>query len=287
MASESKFDWKPLGAVPPTSLQVARLEAHAGASLAGAVGRALAAPADDYSHVSLRWRPDEELLEGARVERSRPVRALFRPARSELLMRGDEGDAIGSLALEGRTVGEARAWLAAALTALSPEPGDPPVDLVAPGVGSPDLEIGKPGLGALEIAAWLSNAAGLLEEIRAAARPSASPIRCWPHHFDIATLVTLDPDTDPESARSIGVGLSTGDDAMPQPYWYVNIWPVPDAPDLPPLSAGSWNTDGWLGAFLTGEEVAAAGMAREQEALCRAFLAAAVEAAGTVHSART
>jgi hypothetical protein len=279
MASESKFDWKPLGAVPPTSLQVARLEAHAGASLAGAVGRALAAPADDYSHVSLRWRPDEGLLEGARVERSRPVRALFRPARSELLMRGDEGDAIGSLALEGRTVGEARAWLAAALTALSPEPGDPPVDLVAPGVGSPDLEIGKPGLGALEIAAWLSNAAGLLEEIRTAAGPSASPICCWPHHFDIATLISVATDDGGAAVKTVGTGMAPMGGGYDSWYWYVTPWPSPGPEALPPLQGpGAWHTAGWTGVVLTGEELLATDDVL-RKAVVQKFLDVSIEAA--------
>lgn len=282
MAVESTFDWRSLGAVPPMSLGPARLEAHIGASLAAAVGRALATPVDDSDHVSLRWRSDERILHGVRVGRLRPVSAAFRPARSELVVRDGGDGTIGSLALEGRTVEEARSWLTAALAALEPGSSGAALELASPPVGSADHEFEKPGLGALEIDAWLGNAAALLEETRIAAGPEASPVRCWPHHFDIATLVTLDPDTDAEAARSIGIGLSMGDDATPQPYWYVNIWPAPSAPDLHPLPVGSWITDGWLGAILTGEEIVAAGTAREQERLTRVFLGAAVDAAGAV-----
>ena len=59
---------------------------------------------------------------------------------------------------------------------------------------------------------------------------------CWPHHFDIATLVKLE-DGQPANARSIGVGVSPGDEYYAQPYVYVSPWPRFDAgklPDLPP-----------------------------------------------------
>jgi len=282
MAGESTFDWKSLGAVPPLALGRPRLEARVGTALASSVGRALARATDDSSQVSLRWDEDESLLAGVRVERPRPVFGAFRPSRSELLLRGEGGAAIGSLALEGRTAGEARAWLAAALTALASDPGGAPVELAVPTAGSLEMEFGKPDLGSLEVAAWLHDAAGLLGEIRAAAAPAASPVRCWPHHFDIATLISLDPEAPSESSRFIGVGLSMGDEATPQPYWYVNLWPAPIEPELPDLAVGTWNTEDWLGAKLTGEEIVAAGGARQQETDVRAFIGGAVGAAGVV-----
>jgi hypothetical protein len=69
-------------------------------------------------------------------------------------------------------------------------------------------------------------------------------VRCWPHHYDIATLFALD-DGDPETARSVGIGLSPGDSAYAEPYLYCNPWPVPDGalPTAPgPLR---WHTEGF------------------------------------------
>ena len=86
-------------------------------------------------------------------------------------------------------------------------------------------------------------------------------MRLWPHHFDIATLWTLDAGVDAEEARSVGMGLSPGDGTYAQPYWYVTPWPYPQATaeELPPLPAGRWHAEarngGWTGAVLLGEEL--------------------------------
>ncbi|HEV2722836.1 MAG TPA: hypothetical protein VG323_22620, partial [Thermoanaerobaculia bacterium] len=70
-------------------------------------------------------------------------------------------------------------------------------------------------------------------------------VRCWPHHFDIATLLEFD------GGKSIGAGLSPGDDSCDEPYWYVNHHPPTSRRDLPALAGGgTWNTSGWVGAIL-------------------------------------
>jgi hypothetical protein len=74
----------------------------------------------------------------------------------------------------------------------------------------------------------------------------ASPVRCWPHHFDIALLLPLPGD------RSIGVGFLGGDANIPEPYWYAYASPMPEK-TLPPLSVGRWYSDAWVGAILTGD----------------------------------
>jgi len=86
----------------------------------------------------------------------------------------------------------------------------------------------------------------------AAAVPGASPVRCWPHHFDIATLVALDSSSTPgQFSRSIGVGLSPGDGSYSGGYWYATPWPYPAVSAWPPLAAGGvWHQAGWVGAVL-------------------------------------
>lgn len=85
--------------------------------------------------------------------------------------------------------------------------------------------------------------------------PRASAVRVWPHHFDIATLITLD-DGDAERARSVGVGLSPGDGGIPQPYFYVTPWPYPESKFGPKLPwNGYWHSKGWFGAVQRGEHV--------------------------------
>jgi len=59
-----------------------------------------------------------------------------------------------------------------------------------------------------------------------------------------------------ETARGVGVGLSPGDDAYNQPYFYINPWPHLDPSTLPDLPMpGHWHTSGFTGAIATGQEV--------------------------------
>jgi hypothetical protein len=83
-------------------------------------------------------------------------------------------------------------------------------------------------------------------------RENAFDIRCWPHHFDLATLIPLESNSDKEILKSIGVGLSPGDEGVDEPYIYVNAWPSVDYNLLVkyPLILGEWNVEGWSGAIL-------------------------------------
>jgi hypothetical protein len=79
------------------------------------------------------------------------------------------------------------------------------------------------------------------------------PIRCWPHHFDLATRLILQAHKDPELETSIGFGFSPGDEAINELYFYVNCWPYPqlDSGSTPDIGAhGQWNLEGWIGTTL-------------------------------------
>jgi hypothetical protein len=67
------------------------------------------------------------------------------------------------------------------------------------------------------LAALLAGADALLRAL-AGALPSPSPVRIWPHHFDIAVLAA------PARDRAIGVGLAVPDALHASGYWYVSPW---------------------------------------------------------------
>jgi hypothetical protein len=100
-------------------------------------------------------------------------------------------------------------------------------------------------------------------------------VRCWPHHFDIATLIDRGAAAD-KTARSVGVGMEPGDDSYAEPYYYVNAYPPPAAGAMLPALAGdgSWHTAGWFGAVLPGSRLARSG----QHDQVAAFLGSAVRA---------
>jgi hypothetical protein len=55
-----------------------------------------------------------------------------------------------------------------------------------------------------------------------AAIAEASEVRCWPHHFDLGSLIVVETSADGELTKSIGIGLSPGDEAHAEPYFYVS-----------------------------------------------------------------
>jgi hypothetical protein len=106
-------------------------------------------------------------------------------------------------------------------------------------------------------------------------------VRCWPHHFDIAILVGLEQG-DPEHARSIGIGLSPGDDYYAQPYVYACPYPKPDTADLPALPPGGrWHTREFFGAVATASDLLA--LPDPRKALLQVIDAALDENLGRLH----
>src|SRR5262249_42155357 len=65
-----------------------------------------------------------------------------------------------------------------------------------------------------ELSTWFANADLSLVRIQrqmVGRKLAASDVRCWPHHFDLATLVSF-PARDADAIGYVGVGLSPGDE---------------------------------------------------------------------------
>jgi hypothetical protein len=290
--------WKTLGNVDAQHLVNARLQLHWAALLASQVGKRLLAPQPDFSQQSFEWIErgggGGSLLQGE-VAGASPFRAGLRLADLTLVLAGAEGASLRELALSGRTVAEAHAWLAAEVDTLLGQPLDPPLESPALSAEMPAHPVGTGRRFTLadaapfvEVARWFANADGLLREI-AAGESHASSVRCWPHHFDLATLITLQAGDTPESMRTVGAGLSPGDGGRAVPYFYVTPWPYPKSPnasELPKLAGGgTWNTEDWLGAVLEAGAISTAGSGEGQEGQVREFLHSAVAACRHLASA--
>ena len=246
--------WEAVNAVDPATLTETRLAAHWAAQIIGGVGEALVDPQPDFSHTSMWWSEEFRSLVG------RPTkigsRVALRLADLTIHIHAPNGTST-STELEGRTLRQSLDWVIAELekserVALAGTPEIPSYEMPEHGVSKGEA-FGVPDAKRLkELSRWYANASRLAE-IVSHNTLGASPVRCWPHHFDIATLVTLDPDgSDPEAARSIGFGLSPGDGSYDEPYFYVNPWPSPAQRENhhPLAGGGQWHTDGWFGAVL-------------------------------------
>ncbi|NQV41035.1 MAG: hypothetical protein HQ506_01665 [Candidatus Marinimicrobia bacterium] len=96
----------------------------------------------------------------------------------------------------------------------------------------------------------------------------ASTLLTWPHHFDMAVLMT------PSEGKSIGVGMSPGDASYTKPYYYVNTWPYPsdDQVNDRPLTFGKWHTEDWKGMVLTLDQIDNAKKPEAQKSIVETFL---------------
>ena len=256
-----RFDWSKLGRTPPAALAHARALAHHAAQWPTRAARANLSAAPDDSHSAFVWDASHAAL----VSRLLPakggeVRVGIRLARLELIVtRGD--NVLDAFQFDGKTDAAAGAWLDSKLRALSLKPaGDLslPYDLPDHPVGGGRYELRMLGRELGELSRWFAGPADVLEEFSAklaGLRPE--PVLCWPHHFDIATLVRLRPGSG-EPARSVGVGFSPGDEFYAQPYVYISPSPRFDDGKLPEAPfPGHWHTEGFFGAVATGEAILA------------------------------
>ena len=274
-------EWETLGAVDPRELVDARLQLHWAAQAASAVGKQLLPPRPDYSEQSFQWSRTHRALVQGLVEGERPFRSALRPSSPALLLVG-EGEILRELPLDGRTLDEMYDWMRDEVEMLLGRPLEKPLE--RPG----ELPAHTVGTGApfsageaeafRELGRYFANLDRLLRRVEDR-NPGASPVRCWPHHFDLATLILLDPEASSEEARSIGAGLSPGDGTYAEPYLYVLPWPKPEGRDLPDLRGGGrWHTEGWTGAVLEASSFTAAGSNGAQAQRIEDFLDSAVGA---------
>lgn len=277
--------WTPIGDRAPDTLRDARLQAHWASQLVAAVGATWLTPRPDDSHPNMEWCPPGWLA-GNVTETPTPVRVTLAPATLTLRVCTPDLEVLDTFELDTRVMVEARTWLEHRLAEHAGAHGR---EFPLPVYDIPEHPVGAGAQFSLadrkafeSLAAWFANGdAALRRSVQG--RDTASPIRCWPHHFDLGTLWSLDPEADPETARSVGWGLSPGDANYDEPYFYVNPYPAPTDPRPPVLpSGGHWHAEGWFGAILTGSAIVGSGP--DPGARVDAFLTAAVDAAAAMVS---
>jgi hypothetical protein len=275
--------WTQIGTVDPKALTEARLQTHHAAQWLTRAARANLVPKPDDSHTNLGWDEALGALQSHDLDTSDagPLRfGLHIASLTLLVMQGDT--ILDELALDGKRDAEAAAWIdqhAAASDLRAPSSAILPYVIPAHPVAaggrysciSHEAEFA-------ELARWFAAADEFLQETRvelAQASAGLSAVRCWPHHFDIATLLNLKTGA-PETAPSIGIGMSPGDDHYAQPYFYISPWPRPSASALPdPPALGHWHTKDFFAAVVTGEALLAC---QDRRAAAGDFIAAAIAA---------
>jgi hypothetical protein len=197
------LNWQHVTVADYRKLRDARILAHYGTQWLARAARAYIAARPHDGHISLGWGDKfrglvtHALPDGSRLGLRIPDLTL------SIL---DTNDA---LPLDGRAESEVRAWLGSKLQARGydaakldgPLPYDMPHNVVALGARYSIEELIDP-LNA--IAVWFANGNAMLSAIRdglVTRKLKAPEVRCWPHHFDMDSLIHVG------GSRAVGSGF--------------------------------------------------------------------------------
>ncbi|MBD2073082.1 hypothetical protein H6F86_04100 [Phormidium sp. FACHB-592] len=273
--------------INPQALIESRLQLHYAVQYIAATAAALAEPLPDNSHTSFRWNPALKVFVGSMIPATQPFQVALEPVSLTLIVVDDQNDAIASLPLHGKTMREGLEWLqqevsklgadASKIVFLDYPPNDFPDHPLAHGAAFDASQ----ALALRELADYYITTDRLLQAI-ATTNKNASAIHIWPHHLDIAMLITL-PGTKNGHPLTIGIGLSPGDTSYPEPYWYVYPYPYPDTANLPILDGQAfWHTQHWVGAVLQSSQLTENANAETRQQQIAAFLHSALNASITL-----
>ncbi|MGP1272946.1 MAG: hypothetical protein ACTS22_06405 [Phycisphaerales bacterium] len=283
--------WWELGGHETDSLNDAWRAVHHASQVIAEVGKAWAAPRADDSHSSMIWLPSptlqNQLLAGEIVEGTPALRAVLRPWDLHLFVIDGSGEPLGSSSLQGRSVDDGLAWIRGVVESVI----GPPRQESRPAPDLPDHPVAdgaafeEPSqLAVAEVLRLYGNADAVLMKLGELVEDSDTP-RAWPHHFDIASLITVARDEHGGASRTIGVGLTPPDTLVGEGYWYVSPWSASDEPTVskaawPDLEWGRWiERDGGMPmAVLPVSETSSTDDPSEQHGRTVSFIAQAFEA---------
>ena len=240
--------------IPPKNLVEAREQLHQAVQLVAAFARSYSASMKDDQYASLSWVDGG--LQTILVNGELSIRCKLEFERFEIQFLNEVAATISSFALDNITELEALSKVKEFLTTHG-------FDITRFTLKLPyeipdysnEVKFKSLKEEYAVLRGYFDLASKLLTEV-ADENSNASDILCWPHHFDIATLITISDSGNPETASSIGVGLSPGDNHYSEPYFYISPWPHPDSyQDLPKLSIGHWHTENFFSAILTATEI--------------------------------
>jgi len=228
------------------SLIPAWREAHFAAQAAAEIGKSWGEEQADDSHSSFAWFRGEDGrgLEGVPAVGAKPFVARLKFEGLELSVYDGHARTIADFGLAGHTLADAMQWIDGVATRemgprkqdATPAP-DLPEHAVGNGAAFTDDPDGFNDLADLYDATYL-----MIEKLREGV-PAFDHARCWPHHFDLASLAVLATDESGSMTKTVGVGITPPDSVDDAGYWYVSPWArdgVAGSPSYPGLEVGRW-----------------------------------------------
>jgi hypothetical protein len=252
------MSWIELKNFSHEGLAEARKQVHQAAQLPAIAARCLNPknPADNFA--ALIYDRNNTLLT-SQLLGDRGYRVALGISDFKLIIINRKAESLTSFTLDKKTYGEAFDWLGDKLSQLGFDSNklnknlpyqipEYPTSKETPFKQTNPADF-------IELQNYFFNAAFVLENVSKNEK-NISQVHCWPHHFDTAVLITIEMNSNPVKSRTIGVGLSPGDESYNEPYFYISPWPYPENKEnLPKLNLGHWHKQGWFGGVLTATEI--------------------------------
>ena len=229
---------------------------HGYSRLVGRIRRELSPAHPHWWHISLRPVDGGLSAPGIPSGDDRTFDLLLDLRRHALTASTNDGGR-RSLPLHGQSL---RAFTGETLAALASLGIEPPIDrgmFDDPNPGEYDAGAAVRYADAL---VWVH---GVLERFKAGLPGDTSPVQLWPHHFDLAVtwfsghvVAGVDPADREHADEHMTFGFSTGDEAIPEPYFYILAYPWYDDIRRGCLPDGAeWRGSGWNGGLMRYERV--------------------------------
>ncbi len=268
--------WKPTNFQDFEQLSHAREQLHQAIQIVAAVGRTYKPKVKDDQYANFQWNIRREMLQGQVVEGDVEISAALDLKTLSIHLLNATSETISSFELDGKTQKQSLIWLEEQLLKLGLDGNSLTIQLPYEIPEYPTAK-GKPYQVVSiepfeELSNYFSNSNLIIQSI-VVSESNASDISCWPHHFDIASLITLDDTGDSETSTSIGIGMSPGDAGYNEPYYYLTPWPYPNVADLPVINGlGKWHTEGWVGGVFKASDLTNIADLVDQEVAVKEFL---------------
>jgi hypothetical protein len=272
--------WIELNNFSREELSEARKQIHQAAQLPAIAGRGLNPKDSSDNYAALIYDKNNNRLTSQSLGDSEFRVALCISDFKLVIINGKE-ESSTSFTLDSIAYDEAFSWLADKLSQLGFDSNKLNKDLpykipeYPTSKGTPFKQTNIADF--IELQNYFFNAAFVLENISKNEK-NISRVYCWPHHFDTAALITIERNSSPEKSKTIGVGLSPGDESYNEPYFYVSPWPNPENKEnLPKLNHGHWHRQGWFGAVLAATEIIKNNDKSEQLKIAVSFIEAGID----------
>ncbi|MEM8894821.1 MAG: hypothetical protein AAGC88_09600 [Bacteroidota bacterium] len=250
-------DWQTLTLTDFKKLEDAKNQFHLGVQNVAAVGRKFLEQDKSDSKATLVWIPEYQRLAGQWIDGNIKFRSSIGFTDFAVHLVDEHVNSISSFELNEMSHPKVMVWLEEQIAHFGLDtsqlvlnlPYDLPESLNS--VGKPfsieDTELAK------ELGKYFHNGHLIANEVKEAYK--STDVKCWPHHFDISTQITVNNTGNPETSSYVNVGLSPGDEEFDEPYFFAAPWPYPPTNELTTLAHGKWVDEHWVGAIFPATEL--------------------------------